>query len=326
MTKNIENKIKEILEELPNENSELDYKVIEYKMKNKNEIIKDVLAMLNSLDSYEHDKFIIFGVSDNKNIVGLKENMSDDAKYQEIFDTYIEPRPKLETGQIEYKKESLNKKIGYFFISSDNLQTPYEIKKDLIFESRKGCLPAGASYIRTGSRNPSLLEKDREELILRRTQKNPNEKNIYHSLKRVTYAKKETHYKNECTKDTATINPSNNDGNFTIGKQSYEFTINFEVASNEIARIYKTNKVEVARIKNYKKNQVIQDLKENSNQTNKIIEKLDTSSRFRNFTVNDVAILINQHGRIAKIFFEKIKSESHGSEKDLIKFRWEIDN
>jgi len=51
----IENEIKEILKELPNENSRLDYKQIEYTKEKKDEFIKDILAMLNSIDSYNEN-------------------------------------------------------------------------------------------------------------------------------------------------------------------------------------------------------------------------------------------------------------------------------
>ena len=98
----IENKIKEILKELPNENSKLDYKSIEYTTEKKGDLIKDILAMLNSLEAYNENKFIIFGINDNKEIIGLEKNMFDDAHYQNIIDEYINPRPKIETGQIEY--------------------------------------------------------------------------------------------------------------------------------------------------------------------------------------------------------------------------------
>ena len=40
-----ENKIKEILKTLPNENSKLDYKLKEYATEKKGDLIKDILAL-----------------------------------------------------------------------------------------------------------------------------------------------------------------------------------------------------------------------------------------------------------------------------------------
>lgn len=77
----IENKIKEILKILLNENSKLDYKLKEYVIEKKGDFIKDIFVMLNSLEVYNENKFIVFGINDNKEIIGLEKNMFDDVYY-----------------------------------------------------------------------------------------------------------------------------------------------------------------------------------------------------------------------------------------------------
>lgn len=316
----IENEVKKILKELPNENSKLDYKSIEYTKEKKGELIKDILAMLNSIDSYNENKFIIFGVNDDKEIVGLEKNMFDDGHYQNIIDEYVKPRPKIETGQIEYD----SKKIGYIAINFNNLETPYEVKKELKIKSSKKSLPEGLSYIRKGSTNTTIFQEDREKLILKKTEKNPNNKNIFIALNQKNHASKELYYKDKSEVGTKRLDPSNNNGEFTIGKFSYEFKMRFQVASNKIARIMETDTIKIARIKNYKDSDIYYELQEKIKNPEVIIAKLDTSSWVRDYTTKDLGIIINTHGRIAQIFFKEIKSESHGSEENIIEIEWNI--
>ncbi|HDG3442467.1 MULTISPECIES: ATP-binding protein [Staphylococcus] len=315
-----ENKIKEILKTLPNENSKLDYKLKEYATEKKGDLIKDILAMLNSLEAYNENKFIVFGINDNKEIIGLEKNMFDDAHYQNIIDEYINPRPKIETGQIEYNDE----KIGYIAINSNNLETPYELKKELRIKKSKSSLSKGLSFIRKGSTNTPIIQEEREKLILKKTEKNPNNKNLFTALNQKNHAIEEIYYKDNKKSGRKKLDPSNNNGRFTIGELSYEFEMILDVASNEIARIMKTDTIKVARIKNYKDNDIYYELQENLKSPNEVVKKLDTSSRSRDFTLKDLGILINKHGRIAEIFFKEIKSESHGSEENIVEIEWNI--
>ena len=60
----IEDKIINILKNLPNESNYLDYKQIPYFKEKKPAFIKDIIAFLNSREALEKDKFIIIGVTD----------------------------------------------------------------------------------------------------------------------------------------------------------------------------------------------------------------------------------------------------------------------
>lgn len=246
--------------------------------------------------------------------------MFDDAHYQNIIDEYINPRPKIETGQIEYNDE----KIGYIAINSNNLETPYELKKELRIKKSKSSLSKGLSFIRKGSTNTPIIQEEREKLILKKTEKNPNNKNLFTALNQKNHAIEEIYYKNNKKRGSKKLDPSNNNGRFTIGELSYEFEMILDVASNEIARIMKTDTIKVAKIKNYKDNDIYYELQENLKSPNEVVKKLNTSSRSRDFNLKDLGILINKHGRIAEMFFKEIKSESHGSEENIVEIEWNI--
>ncbi|WP_426428867.1 helix-turn-helix domain-containing protein [Staphylococcus equorum] len=319
MTKNINNKITEILNDKPSENSKLDYKVIEYDMSksgNKPDLIKDVLSMLNSLESYGEDKFIILGVTDKKYIKGLN-NMSDDNHYQDLFNEYINPRPEIETGVINYS----DKIIGYIYIYGNNIEVPYEVKKETKFKDHKN-LTEGTSFIRKSSVNYPLFQEDREKLILKRSEKNPSEMNLFNIMKVKYHAINELYNINKKSKGKHTIDTSSNNGEFTIGEKTSRFTIKFQAASNDIARIYNySDNILVARKENYKKDQNFQDIEKISITS---VKNLDFSSNVQDFTINDLGLLINKHNTVAIISFTRIESKSHGKEKDLIEFKWQL--
>lgn len=89
----IEDKIINILKNLPNESNYLDYKQIPYFKEKKPAFIKDIIAFLNSKEALEKDKFIIIGVTDKLELMGLPKDkqMLDDASYQTWITTHITP-------------------------------------------------------------------------------------------------------------------------------------------------------------------------------------------------------------------------------------------
>src|SRR5699024_5122810 len=112
------------------------------------------------------------------------------------------------------------------------------------------------------------------------------------------------------------INPSNNNGKFTFGKGMYEFNIKFDVANNNVARIYNDYQLQVSRIKN------CHNLFHNVEQLD--FKKLDFSNRFRRYSTDDLAIVVNKIGKYALLVFKKIESERHGADSDIIEFKWKI--
>ena len=166
-----EDYILEILTRLPNECAYLDYKEFPYVKRVYSDLIKDVIAMLNSEEGIGKEKTIIFGVAnlpyERKGIDGfLKESSEkfDDANYQNIFDK-ITPRPSLSVGLVEFD----GKKFGYIYASKDaNQEWIYEVKET--FVSDKGNPKAdkivmqGQAFTRRGSKNYVMMQADRDHL------------------------------------------------------------------------------------------------------------------------------------------------------------------
>ncbi|MBE6719997.1 MAG: ATP-binding protein [Ruminococcaceae bacterium] len=126
----IDDKVREVIDNLPNECAYIDYKEIPYLKTYYHDLVKDVIAMLNSLEAKGHDKFIVFGITDNKEKIGIESFLRDskekfdDAIYQNSFDK-IFPRPHIQCGKIEYE----NHTYGYIYIE-DKLNTAdiYEVQ------------------------------------------------------------------------------------------------------------------------------------------------------------------------------------------------------
>ena len=174
MKEELKKELMRIIDELPSENSCLDYKAFPYENSNIHELIKDLCAFLNSEDAYGKNKFIVIGIDDNKNILGLTTTiMQDDKFYQQAAD-YIFPRPSIETGTFKHKVRNLEYEFGYIYISKDNLDRIYEISKDYFYKKDKNpylleqALPkiavASTAWIRRGSCKRVLDEYTRRKI------------------------------------------------------------------------------------------------------------------------------------------------------------------
>lgn len=175
MDDQLKEKIYKILNELPDENSWLDYKEIPYEKNKRADFIIDLCGFLNSKESYGKDKFIIIGVrNQTKEAFGIKsKQMQDDAYYQQLADI-IQPRPSIETGTINFKIKDEELLFGYIFITKDNQDRVYSIcktypeikkgQKELDDDEIKSIVYASTAYIRKGSCNYSLSEYDRREI------------------------------------------------------------------------------------------------------------------------------------------------------------------
>lgn len=163
-----------IIEELPSENSCLDYKLLPYGDGDMNELIKDLCAFLNSEEAYGKNKFIIIGINDKKYLHGLTNvPMQDDRFYQQAADK-IFPRPSIETGTFKHKIKGLEYEFGYIYISKDNLDRVYEINEDYFYKKDKNlyllqqALPKivvkSTAWIRRGSCKRILDEYTRRKI------------------------------------------------------------------------------------------------------------------------------------------------------------------
>jgi len=163
----------EILSKLPSECAYLDYKEIPYLKDHYYDLIKDVIAMLNSEEAIGHDKAIIFGVSDSiphylrgiDSFLASTGEKFDDASYQTIFD-HITPRPHITVGSVVFEKRV----FGYVLMPADmNREWIYEVKETYIAKSGSSPSPkhavfVGQAFTRRGSKNYVMLQQDRDHL------------------------------------------------------------------------------------------------------------------------------------------------------------------
>ena len=301
-----EEMIRTLITQKANEKATLDYKVEEYGPgKRKDEVLKDTIAMLNSIEALKEDKYIILGVSDNKHLVGLKTDMRDDNEYQAIFDS-INPRPSIETGTIEIE----DKLIGYINIKKENNEWPYEIGKDT------DKYTSGTSFIRIGSTTSRMNQQQRDELTLKKYESNGIHHPLFQEIEKQNIIKDKISYTDERNEGVARLNPSLNNGKYTLGNGLNEFVLMFEVAGNDKARIYNDNMIKVSRIKG-----------EISlwNEVDKIkLGKLDFSNRIAECTYDDLVYIVNNKGAKMLLKVTQADSESHGRSEDNIVFEWKI--
>jgi len=177
---NINDEIIRILKNHPPESSTLDYKEIPYKFitltkhdtgvyDDRAEFIKDVIALLNSKEGLHQSKALIFGVTNDGELVGLPNEIPDNNYWQHVIEV-ISPEPDVLTANVHYE----GKIYGYVYIYPDNIQCPYEVGKDIA--PRQGNdgpkLKAYESFQRHASNNEPLSESGRQEL--RELVKGPN--------------------------------------------------------------------------------------------------------------------------------------------------------
>ncbi|MGO2892602.1 helix-turn-helix domain-containing protein [Enterococcus devriesei] len=302
----VENMIEQLIRQKVNENSFLDYKQIEYSNDNKGkmELIKDVIAMLNCEESFEKDKFIIFGVvNENLYAKGI-DSMRDDNEFQNDFDL-ITPRPTIGTGQVDIE----GKHFGFIFIGRENTDRPYTVKRDCIY-------PTGTSFIRVGTTNRGLPDEVRKEFMFSRflSQKEPSQ--ILQQIELKNELRK-TDYSSEGFAGEREIDPSLNDGLFVIGKNEYTFNIKFQVASNNLSRIYNDAGIRNARwISDIEFGEISMDDIE--------LSDVDFSSNIVDYGLEDISIIINDYGKVLLLVFVDMGSKSHGAPKDMVKFKWKI--
>lgn len=166
----VEEDIRKILTELPSECSYLDYKEIPYLKNKKHDFIKDVIAMLNSPECIGKKKYIIFGVTDDKKLVGLNRPQPNDNEYQNWADSIV-PRPQLQTGTILFD----DKEFGYVYLLNTNEYVVHEVKNTVSGEENyksagKHAVMQGQAFWRRGSRNEVMMQPDREVVIAHKGQ------------------------------------------------------------------------------------------------------------------------------------------------------------
>ena len=99
-----EDEVKSILSNLPSEGPCIDYKAIPYAKGKYHDFIKDVIGFLNCEENRNNDRYIIIGVTNDKERTGIKPTMPpmpDDCIFQDLVNM-IRPHPFVHAGTVEY--------------------------------------------------------------------------------------------------------------------------------------------------------------------------------------------------------------------------------
>ena len=175
MSEEVKFELNRILNELPTENSWLDYKAKAYDKTELAGLINDLCAFLNSEQSYGRNKYIICGINDKtKDRIGIKPaEMLDDHFFQDAA-KHIYPIPKIETGIFKHIHNGREYYYGYILVCKDNEDRIYEIYNEqiktnddklyTIKEIYEKNAFAPTAWIRIGSTKDKLKETMRRKI------------------------------------------------------------------------------------------------------------------------------------------------------------------
>jgi hypothetical protein len=146
-----------------NENISLDFKAIQYKKSQHEDLIKDIMSMANA--DVENDRYIIIGVnhksSGNREILNIKKgDFIDSAIYQQIIRENIEPDIKLDYFPCKHE----GKLLGILKISNC-FDQPYMMKKDF------GKFKKGDCFIRKGTHVSRMMRRDLDAISEKKIKK-----------------------------------------------------------------------------------------------------------------------------------------------------------
>ncbi|WP_439479047.1 AlbA family DNA-binding domain-containing protein [Chryseobacterium aquaticum] len=134
-----------------NENTNVDFKSHQYKKEQNENFLKDIISLANAIS--KDDKYIIIGIkhhsNGNRDLIGIQEPFVDDATYQQLVDSNVEPTINFKYFPFEYDE----KLFGIFKITNCS-NPPYMMKKNY------GNLKLGDAFIRKGSFQNRLSRKD----------------------------------------------------------------------------------------------------------------------------------------------------------------------
>lgn len=142
------------------ENEIFDVKRNYYHKNKKFDLIKDVVAFANS--SSIDDKYIVFNI-DNDTFQLCDMDMStlpDVSDINTLLREYCEPNIDVELSKFSFN----GKQVAYLKVCNSNLDFPYMIKKDFMFDG-KARLHQGQIYIRRGATNFIANRSDLDKLV-----------------------------------------------------------------------------------------------------------------------------------------------------------------
>lgn len=120
----------------------------------------EVTAFLNSIQRFNREKFILFGIEEDKKtkkkiLTGLKNyKFPEDNEWQNVFGKIKPIQPNIETGTYDYH----GLLFGYIYIPSENYYGPYRCPQ-------KGSSKDAYWIRRGGNKCPDMTDDERERLI-----------------------------------------------------------------------------------------------------------------------------------------------------------------
>lgn len=139
---------------LSGEKSNVDYKKENYKLRsdNKAEIIKDFIAMANSLKSNLENNYIIVGYDEESREV-VDFETEDQSNFQQYINSNVDPAI-----DFEYLEININiGKVGIFIIDRTNFnKQPFLLKKQITLKNKPKSI--GTGFIRIGT-STDILNK-----------------------------------------------------------------------------------------------------------------------------------------------------------------------
>lgn len=174
LTFELEERLIEILRNAKgfNENSVVDYKVEPHSKGYETELFKDILALANSYERPNEDRWLVYGVNEKTcTLVGVDQNnpnLLDDASYQQKFQK-IRPALHIEffTIPARHVDESFRpeKVFAAFYIPKECMNEVYELGELVCDKEEKGgkhrMLHPSVSFVRVGSSTDPLYEHHR---------------------------------------------------------------------------------------------------------------------------------------------------------------------
>lgn len=174
MDEEIKMELNKIIDELPGESSWLDYKERPYNPGQMVDLIKDINAFLNSEQSYGRNKYIIYGIDNKRNRVGINPSeMPDDRDFQDAA-KHIFPIPKIITDIFYHTYHGKKICYGFVLICKENTDRVYEIGTSYIKTKNNGYYTLNeaiskaaiksTAWIRIGSTKNYLDEYTRRQI------------------------------------------------------------------------------------------------------------------------------------------------------------------
>lgn len=301
--------IEKILKGKHVESNKLDYKSIEYDNESLSDFFKDIISFLNSDESYGENKYIIFGVSNGGDLIGLKKNMRDDNEYQNLVEK-IRPRPEISSGQINIE----GYEFGFIFIpgkNNKNIERIYEMD-DNYFLSEKKFVAEGQGFIRRGTKNCLITNSEREDIYQKMLSSGTIKNSDFIQIKNAKKNLDKKKYENKKKQDVVEFECEKNNNSYSVLSGSCSFSFKLYIASTNMVYIRPDKNQSIG----YEDGYTVWPPSKDINYYDKF------GSDDLKISKNESFIIINDLGKILGIRLLSADSKTHGALKDKITFEY----